>query len=126
MKKIILSIAAFLPSVALAQQITGSNSITNFDTLVGRLTNIGNVVIELLIAFAVIYIIVTVVRFIMSDGEKRGELRTSILWGIVGLFVILSIWGLVRILTNTFRTDNRNIPSQINGEVPRIPLPGTN
>lgn len=126
MKKIIFSIASFLPSVAFAQQITGSNSITNFDTLVGRLTNIGNVVIELLIAFAVIYIIVTVVRFIMSDGEKRGELRTSILWGIVGLFVILSIWGLVRILTNTFRTDNRDIPSQRNGEVPRIPLPGTN
>ena len=125
MKKIILSIATFLPSVTFAQQITGSNPITNFDTLVGRLTNIGNVVIELLIAFAVIYIIINVVRFIMSgDDTKRSELRTSILWGIVGLFVILSIWGLVRILTNTFNTGNRQAPRQNTGEVPYIPLPG--
>ncbi len=102
MKKIIATLAVFLPAIASAQAITDVNSLTY------KLTNIGNVVIEILIAFAVIWIIFNAVRFIMvgsGSPEERTALRTTILWGIVGLFVILSIWGLVRILTNTFRTD---------------------
>ncbi len=101
MKKVISALIPFLPSVAFAQAITDVNSLTY------KLTNLGNVFIEILIALAVIWIIFNVVRFIMSsdDSEKRGAYRNSVLWGIVGLFVILSIWGLVRILTNTFRTD---------------------
>lgn len=124
MKKI-LALVPFLPSVAAAQQVTSQAPITNFDSLVLKLTQMGNVFIELLIAFAVIWIIFNAVRFIIaSDDSKRSEYRNSILWGIVGLFVILSIWGLVRILTNTFRTDNTNIPRQSTGEVPRILYPG--
>ena len=101
MKKIIVSIATFLPAIAFAQPITDVNSLTY------KLTNIGNTFIQILIAFAVIWIIYNVVRFIMkSDApEERSAIGQSILWSIVGLFVILSIWGLVRILTNTFRTD---------------------
>ena len=101
MKKILATLAAFLPSIAAAQAITDINTLTY------KLTNIGNVFIEILIAFAVIWIILNVVRFIISgdNEEKRKGYQGAILWGIVGLFVILSIWGLVRILTNTFRTD---------------------
>lgn len=100
MKKILAALAVSIPAIVSAQAITDVNSLTY------KLTNIGNVVIEILIAFAVIWIIFNVVKYIMAgDGESRAPIRQSILWGIVGLFVILSIWGLVRILTNTFRTD---------------------
>ena len=101
MKKILTSIVAFLPAVASAQAITDVNSLTY------KLTNIGNVVIQVFIAFAVIYIIFNVIRYIMAADkpDDRKPIGQAILWGIVGLFVILSIWGLVRILTNTFRTD---------------------
>ncbi len=101
MKKIIATIATVFPSITFAQTITDVNSLSY------KLTNLGNLFIEILIAFAVIYIVFNVVRFITSEvgGEKRGQYQTGIMWGIVGLFVILSIWGLVRILTNTFRTD---------------------
>lgn len=100
MKKILAATVAFLPSFAFAQAITDVNSLSY------KLTNLGNLFIEILIAFAVIWIIFNVVRFITSSEEGRGGYRTSVLWGVVGLFVILSIWGLVRILTNTFRTDS--------------------
>lgn len=99
MKKIFAFLVAFVPAIASAQAIVDVNSLTY------KLTNIGNVVIEVLIAFAVIFIIYNVVRFIMASGDDRAGFRSSFLWGIVGLAVILSIWGLVRILTNTFRTD---------------------
>jgi hypothetical protein len=103
MKKLIATVVAFAPFVAGAQVITDVN------TLTFKLTNLGNTFIQILIAFAVIWIIWNVVRFLIvgADSEdKRKAAQQSILWGVVGLFVILSIWGLVRILTNSFRTDN--------------------
>ncbi len=102
MKKFIASVAVLAPSIAFAQQ-----PITDANSLVFKLTSIGNTVIGLLIAFAVIWIIFNVVKFIMASGEGRDEIRGNILWGIVGLAIILSIWGLVAILTNTFQTDTR-------------------
>ncbi len=117
MKKLVASIIAFAPLIALAQtgQITDVNSLTR------KLTDLGNVFIQILIAFAVIWIIFNVIRFIMKsdDPEGRKTYLHAVLWGIVGLAIILSIWGLVRILTNTFRTDN-SLPAN---QVPRVPFP---
>ena len=107
MKKTIATLIALSPVVASAQAITDLNTLTN------KATNIGNTIIQVLIAFAVLYIIFTVVRYIMAadNPEKRDPFGKAVLWGIVGLFVILSIWGLVNILSNTFRTNN-NAPTQ--------------
>lgn len=114
MKKIIALLASFVPMVALAQPITDVNSLTF------KLTNIGNTAIEILIAFAVIWIIYTTVMFIVKAGsDDAAKYRTAILWGVVGLFVILSIWGLVRILSNTFRTDTAAPTNQY----PRVQYP---
>ncbi len=115
MKKIISAAISLAPSLAFAQQINNVNDLTR------TLTSIGNVVIEILIAFAIIYIIFNVIRFIMAADkpEDRNSIGKAILWGIVGLFVILSIWGLVRILTSTFRTDT-NAPTN---QYPRIQYP---
>lgn len=107
MKTLIASILSFAPTAAFAQ-IGGQ--ITNVDTAVTKFGIIGNTVISILITIAVIWIIVHVVRYLIAGGEEeRKKGGMAILWGIVGLFVILSIWGLVNILTNTFDTQ-RNIP----------------
>lgn len=105
MKKIIAGVVSFLPSLAFAQ----TGIINDVNSLTAKFTSLGNTAIGILIAFAVIWIIFNVVRFIMKadSPDDRKPIQAAILWGIVGLFVILSIWGLVRILSNTFRTDNR-------------------
>lgn len=114
MKKIIAIALALAPSAAFAQPIVDSN------TLVQKLTSLGNTFIQILIAFAVIFIIYNVIRFIVkADTEDRKKYQSAILWGIVGLFVILSLWGLVRILMNTFNTNNVG-PRP--GELPSINL----
>jgi hypothetical protein len=108
MKKIITVLALLAPSIALAQQglITDANSLTL------KLTSLGNQFLGLLMAAAVIFIVWHVVLFILnaSDPEKRKEHQGGVLWGIVGLAIILSIWGLVAILTGTFRTANQAPP----------------
>ena len=104
MKKIIASIAVLAPSIAFAQ----TRPITDVNSLTQKLTGIGNTVIGILIAIAVIYIIYNTLMFIInaSDPEKRKASQSGIIWGVVGLAVILSIWGLVAILTGTFSTNN--------------------
>lgn len=116
MKKLLSLTALLAPSAALAQTqvITDANSLTQ------KLIGLGNIAIYLLISLAILYIIWNIVQFLIkgSDDETaRSKARGGILWGIVGLAVILSIWGLVNILTNTFRTTptNQPIPSLGNG-----------
>lgn len=103
MKKLIATLAVLAPSVAFAQQ-----AVVDVNSLSQKITGIGNTVIGILIALAVIFIIYNVVQFIIKAGsDDRKTYQSAILWGIVGLFVILSIWGLVNILSGTFNTQNQ-------------------
>lgn len=115
MKKFIASLIALAPSVAFAQQITDVNSLTF------KLTNLSNTFLQILIGFAVIFIVWQVIRYIVKaeDPEARKTIGRGIIFGIVGLAIILSIWGLVRILTNTFKTDTTAPTSQY----PQNPYP---
>jgi predicted PurR-regulated permease PerM len=121
MKKIIATIVAFTPVMALAQ---ATAPINNVNDLAKKATDLGNLFTYLLIAAAVIFIIWHVVIYLVkggSDEEARKKAGSSILWGIVGLFVILSIWGLVNILKNTLNTTpvQQQIP-QINTNLPPV------
>ncbi|MEK7184792.1 MAG: pilin [Patescibacteria group bacterium] len=115
MKKLITLAIALSPSFALAQQLTDINSVA------AKATNIGTLVVSLAVAFSVIWIIVNIVRYLIAGGEEdRKKNGMNIVWGIVGLFLIFSIWGLVNILRNSFRTDgNVNLESDINRLVPQ-------
>jgi hypothetical protein len=37
-----------------------------------------------------------------DNEEKRKKGKEYLLWGVIGLFVMISIWGLVGVLSNTF------------------------
>jgi hypothetical protein len=65
-------------------------------------------IIPLLTALATVYFIWGVVEFIKnSDNEaKRKEGRARLTWGIVALFVMVSVWGIVAILRGTFGVEN--------------------
>ncbi|MFA6315552.1 MAG: pilin [Candidatus Paceibacterota bacterium] len=120
MKKIIALIVVAMPSLALAQTAV----ITDVNSLSEKLVNIGNLATYLLIALAVIYIIWNVVKYMIKPGEDDRKIAGSaIFYGIVGLFIILSIWGLVNILVGTFRTTpvDSAIPHNIpQSEIPRV------
>ena len=62
------------------------------------------VVVPFIIALAFLVFIYGVVNyFFLHGGEdaKRAEGRQFILWGVLGLTVIFSVWGLVNILLST-------------------------
>ena len=53
------------------------------------------------------------VTYLLSTGdeEKRKEARQVMIWGIIILFVIVVVWGLVAVLENTFNVNRENIPA---------------
>lgn len=54
------------------------------------------------IGYAVIIFIWSLIEYLQGDAAKKGNALARISWGILVLFVIVSLWGLVGILTNTF------------------------
>jgi hypothetical protein len=60
-----------------------------------------------LISLAVIYFLWQVFQYtVASNEDTKGKAKDQIVWGIVGLFVMVSIWGLVSILSHTFNLGN--------------------
>ncbi|MFA6397809.1 MAG: hypothetical protein WDK96_03115 [Candidatus Paceibacterota bacterium] len=106
----------FLPVVAFAQ-ILPSQSTDATDVLV-IVKNIINTIIPIAIALGVVYFIFGVIKYVTAkDDKSKQEARDVMIYGIIGLFVIVSIWGLVAILNNTFGVGQggtiQNIPGVI-------------
>lgn len=71
------------------------------DEIIVPLFNDG--IIPLLYALAFLFFLVGVVRyFFMGSEENREKGKGMMLWGIIGLAVIFSVWGLVSLLLSTF------------------------
>lgn len=98
-KALITVLAVLFPAVALAQIV-----VTDVTSLVMVLEIIMNAVVPFLVGLAVLLIIYGIVGYISKadDEEKRTEAKNFIVWGIIGVFVMVSVWGLVNILVNTF------------------------
>jgi hypothetical protein len=81
-------------------------------TLFGVLCIIGTfmgAVVPVLIALGVIYFVWGVVSYVIaSDEEAKKAGRDRMIFGIIGLAVIIGMWGLVNILGNTFGTNANN------------------
>jgi hypothetical protein len=114
MKRILASsLVAVFPVIALAQSYAPSQGIGGLFTFVGGILNR---VVPLLIALAVVFFIYQVFRYtIATNEETKKAAKTDMIWGIVGIFIMVSVWGLVAILQSTFGTSGvqENIGSQI-------------
>lgn len=112
MRKIIALVLGLLaPVAAMAQSVNVGPAYTgnqNIFTLLSTGQSLMNLLIRVLVGVAVLTIIIGIVRFIWagsSGDEKAGEkAKSTILYGILGLFVITTIWGLVAIVRRTLGT----------------------
>jgi len=102
------------PALAFAASVGGRTGvcvrnapIRDLETFVCKIGDILNVVVPILIALGVVYFIWGVITYVIaSDEEAKQSGRNRIIFGIIGLAVIIGLWGLVRILTGTFGVEN--------------------
>ncbi len=74
-------------------------------TLVLKINDqIVNPLIGLLIAIAVVWFMWGLVQFIWGaqseEGREKG--KSNMIWGIVGLFIMVAVFGILALLMNTF------------------------
>ncbi len=70
--------------------------------------NIFKLIYGIFVGFGFYNVVMGVFHLIVhaDDEEERAKSRGTILWGIISLFLLLSIWGLVNILRNTYTLDD--------------------
>ncbi|MDQ5952856.1 MAG: hypothetical protein QG551_84 [Patescibacteria group bacterium] len=80
--------------------------------ILGIIAGLLNTIIPILITLAVVFFIYGVFKYaIAKEAEGQAEGRTIMINGIIALFVIVSVWGLVALLNGTFginQGDNQN------------------
>ena len=108
---LLLVASLLLPSLAHAQATCniGSGGIGGlFDCGI----DIINHIIPFLIALALVYFIYGVANFVLSAGEpgEQTKAKSMIAYGIIALFVMVSVWGLVNVLRNTFQFSSTTAP----------------
>ncbi len=105
---ILLTLLAALPSFVLAAAepiriFTTPSDDLNFGVVANKFRDITNAVIPFLVGVAVVAIVWGIFTYIRSAGdtEKIAAGRKTIIYGIIGLFVMLAFWGLVLTVSNS-------------------------
>ncbi len=97
MKKLVVGISALaLPVFAFAQ----GQPLSNVTGLVTQIGTIISTALPILVALALLFFFYGLARFILASGdeEARKNGKHIMIWGIVALFVMVSVWGLVSFL----------------------------
>lgn len=115
MKKFsIVALSFALPAFASAQ-----SSISNVWDIFTFIKRILDTALPLLIAAAVVWFVYGLFQlFFADDTEKKDKAKNTVLWGVIALFVMVSVWGLVNILVGTFNLNNQ---AQRLPDLPQVP-----
>ncbi len=102
-------VLGFSPVVAFAQVSLGGNPCKSAELggLICKVNEIFGLIVPVLVALGIIYFVWGIITYVIADDEEtKSAGRSKIIYGIIGLAVIVSMWGLVRILTRTAGVDN--------------------
>jgi hypothetical protein len=96
-----------LPSLVAAQQ-TAAQGLLGTLALANRILN---GLVGLLILVAILAFFWGLIKYLFSGGgEDKSEGLKMMFYGVIAIFVMVSIWGIIRLLQNTFGvTQNTSI-----------------
>ncbi len=104
-KKIALTFGALaLPLVSFAQQLG------NLETLVQSIGRIVNLIIPILFAVALLGFFYGLVKYIFGADEDKAGAKKTMIYGVIALFVMASVWGLVRFIGTAVGVDQGSAP----------------
>ena len=114
MKKFVYVIMSFAPALALAQ----GADLGGISTLVTQLGGIVAKVIPIMFALAIIYFFWGLIQFIRAAGDpkKAAEGKSIMIYGVIAIAVMVSIYGLIAWLQSSF-----GVGTQTSLPLPTVP-----
>ena len=102
--KIAGSVLALAPLFAYAEAVE-----SNFFTKIAGFTNDA---IGLLLGIATLIFLVGVIQYVIAGGDekKTAAAKTYMLYGIIGLVVMVAAWGIVNLVVDTLGLETTVIP----------------
>lgn len=98
MKKILLCTLCFLPLGVAAQ--------SNLGSLISSVGYLINILLPITFGLALLYFFWGLANFILKSGSgEREEGKTKMVWGVIALFVMASVWGIVQFIADAFLID---------------------
>ncbi len=111
MKKALTAATLFaLPLVASAQ------TPSNLTTLIQFVGDTLNRIIPVLIAAAVVVFFYGLIKYILNAGKGHEEGRKVMIAGLLGLFIMVSFWGIIRLMQNTL-----GVSGAVPVTIPQVP-----
>jgi len=103
------ALSALLPLAALAQTTATVNTILN------TVSDILDLVIPILLIIATVVFLWGVIQYLTAgaDEERRASARSLMIYGLVALFVMVAVWGIVKVLVTTFNVGGSGIPGNV-------------
>lgn len=78
-------------------------------TIISKISEIFGAILPILVSFGVLYFVYGVIRYMIADSEEaKTKGRDTIIYGVIGLAVIVSLWGLVGVINSTFGLGGEN------------------
>ncbi len=96
-----------IPNLSFAQNTRDLKSLATV------ITDYIQIAIFLILSLSILMFVYNVYKYFISgsdDVNSKKEAGLYVMWSVIGFFVMLSFWGLVNILMNSFKLD-RNMPS---------------
>ena len=113
MKKIIILSAAFSPYLLFADHHPEriASGFSNFSGFFIWAQDLLVIVSQFILAAAVLYFLWNTFKFVKSAGDEteREKSKGGMIWGIIGIAVMVSMWGLVRLITNSLDLEKSSI-----------------
>jgi len=109
MKKFVIPAGVLLlPGIALAATL---------EDVLNKFGDLINIAGPIVVGLALLYFFWGLANYIFSsdDPEKKESGRNIMIWGVIALFVMVSVWGLVNVISSTFNLDTST------PDIPKIP-----
>ncbi len=117
MKKVLLSIAFI--SLPLSTFAAGA-VLSGTEDFIKRISSLIALLLPIVVALALLYFFWGLAQFVLVSGDDKSiaQGKNKMIWGVITLFVMISVWGLVGLLQS-------ELGIRANQSAPTIPtLPG--
>ena len=78
-----------------------ASGVGNLEGVIAKVKSLLSSVLPLILTLAVFYFLWALTNYMLKAGDNKDEARQQMLWGVIILFVMVSVWGLVNILSGT-------------------------